>query len=155
MNDKTVYVLIGCSGSGKSTFVKNNNVNNGVVYSWDDLRHRWYDRTNYANAYKMSTEDKDFVGKAQREYVQLLKTGINTIYVDNTNLTKKRRRFFIDEGRRHGYYVVAVLFITDRQTVINRQKTRGDKCVPEDAVIRQYNSLQLPSFGEFDDIIVR
>jgi gluconate kinase len=38
-------------------------------------------------------------------------------------------------------------------TLIARQKTRGDKNVPEEAVRQQFRALQPPATGEFDEVV--
>lgn len=147
----TLYLPIGPSGSGKSTYrVSLGDIN---AFSLDDLRHEFYHSTDYRKAYKMSVEDSKFSGKANARFVELIRTG-EPLFVDNTNLTKKRRRQYIIEARRRGYKIHAILFPNTLQTLLDRQFTRGDKVVPEDAVRQQYNSLQLPSLGEVDSVEV-
>lgn len=147
-----LYMLIGASGSGKSTFVDNME-NEAIHYSWDDLRLRWYDSDDYANAFKLACEDKDFMNKANKTYTKLLETQDN-IVVDNINVSRKRRAFFIACAKNHGYRCVAVLFPVQLETILSRQESRGDKSVPAASVQRQYMSVSMPSFGEFDDVIV-
>jgi predicted kinase len=151
----TLYMPIAPSGAGKSTFLKT--LQSGhpdiLTFSWDQLRHEWYDPVDYAVAFKKSTEDADFNKKANQVFIGMLKQK-KDIYVDNTNLTRKRRAFFVDEARRHGYKTVAITFPVDLETLIARQTTRLDKTVPEDAVRRQYMSLQQPFKGEFDHVHV-
>ena len=148
-----LMLIIGASGSGKSSFINSRTdmYAEFTQYSLDELRTRWYG-DDYSEAFRLSCADKKFNGNAQREYINLLKEGLN-ICVDNTNLSKKRRRAYLTEARRRGYYAVAVLLPIDLQTVIDRQSTRTDKTVPEEAVRRQYAGLSYPSLGEFDDVI--
>ena len=61
----------------------------------------------------------------------------------------------IIELQNRGYYVIAVLMVTSLKTALERQYTRSDKCVPDDAVTAQFFSVELPSIGEFDDIIIQ
>lgn len=156
-----LYMLIGCSGSGKSTFVRlgatewlePNQSKTIEHYSWDRLRHDWYDKDDYARAFELSTQDKQFNSKAQKHFIELVKQK-NHIVVDNINASRKRRRFFIETARQHGYYIIGVTFPIALQTVLDRQSTRDDKSVPENAVRQQYMSLQQPQYGEFDTIFV-
>jgi predicted kinase len=97
----TVYFPIGPSGTGKSTVYKklkekNPNLN---VFSLDILRHKFYDKNDYAKAWKMSTEDKDFSKKANDEFFKILKQK-QDLYIDNTNLTPKSRKFYITNSRK-------------------------------------------------------
>lgn len=151
-----LYIPIGSSGCGKSTYLHNEMESvcpELVEYSWDALRHEWYDRDDYAKAFRMSTEDKNFQQKADKAFRSIVENNSN-VYVDNTNLTRKRRAFFINEARKRGYRVVALTFPVSLDTVFVRQFSRTDKTVPEEVVRRQYMSLQQPSLGEFDEIVV-
>jgi predicted kinase len=154
-NDKPIiYVAIGPSGSGKSTIYKkfklaNPNLN---YFSWDRLRLDWYDSNNYDNAWKLANDDKSFGLKADIEFRDLLKQH-QDIFVDNTNLSIKRRKSFIVPAKKLGYKTVAVVFDVPLNTLIARQLTRGDKYVPAEAVTRQFQSMQHPNGGEFDEVL--
>ena len=144
-----LYLPIGVSGTGKSTFRK---TVDAEVHSLDDLRTEFYG-DDYAEAFRLSTEDKTFNNRANARYMELIKSDKN-VFVDNTNLSKKRRRGLIVEAQKRGYHIRADLFPVSLQTVIDRQDTRTDKSVPKEAVIRQYRSIQLPSFGEVHQVVV-
>lgn len=170
---RVLILPIGASGTGKSTFIEkyqeeNNSLRSLDVFSWDALRMDWYitdaeyqmfaynqlsAKEMYSSAFERQCADKDFNQKANQHFIEMLKTG-NDVVVDNTNLSKKRRRFFIDQARRHGYYVVAVLMPVALQTVLDRQSSRPDKNVPLAAVEQHYMSLQLPEYGEVDEVRV-
>lgn len=150
-----LYVPIAASGSGKSTYLRKLRETNPNIlsFSFDDLRHEWYDKENYSRAFQLSTEDKDFNNKAYAVFRQMVKTG-QDIYVDNTNLTVKRRRFYIDVAKRAGYRTVGIEMPVDVETIVARQKTRGDKNVKETAVRDQHARLERPRDGEFDEVVV-
>ena len=144
---------IGASGCGKSTYRASDMCpDEAIAYSWDDLRVEWYS-ADYDEAYTLSCEDKQFISKAHARFVEHVKTG-QDIYVDNTNISARRRRFFITEARRRGYYVAAVLFPISIDTLMDRQGTRTDKVVPPHAVSQHFHSIQLPQYGEFDEVVV-
>lgn len=144
---------IGCSGSGKSTFVKTMPYmfpeNTITHYSLDELRHRWYDMDDYSNAFRMSCDDKSFKSNAQREFIDLVKSGVS-LYCDNTNLSRKARNFYLSEAKRHGYTTIAVLLPLNRKQLMDRQASRDDKVVPAEAYFHQYNCVSMPNYGEFD-----
>lgn len=156
MTQPILYVAIGPSGSGKSTVLqklrrKNPNI---AHFSWDALRLEWYDSTDYSKAFELSCLDKTFKLKADAYFQKLIhERPPRDVYIDNTNLTMKRRRPFIETAKRLGYKTVAITFNIDLKTLISRQTTRPDKYVPEDAVIKQYNNLQPPGWQEFDEVI--
>lgn len=157
-SEKVCYVLIGASGSGKSTFTSQRlavrAVETGrpfVIHSMDALRHEWYG-DDYSEAYRLSTEDKTFKSRVQQHFMDLIKNG-GDVVVDNTNVSTKSRGFYVQEAAKKGYQVHGVLFPVTLADVIARQTTRPDKNVPIEAVVRQYNSIQLPNYGEFDYIV--
>lgn len=150
-----LYVPMGPSGIGKSTMLRKLQQKNPdlQVFSLDVLRHKFYDPDDYAKAWQMSTEDREFKNKANAEFMNALSQG-QDLYVDNTNLTPKSRRWYIDQARQRGYKIVGITFPNvDLDTLIARQQTRGDKNVPAAAVRQQFMSLKAPEKGEFDDVI--
>jgi len=147
-----LFMLIGASGSGKSTFYDLVGVEK-EHFSLDRFRLEWYAPDDYKEAFAKACADKGFMNKANAEYATMLKSG-NDVVVDNTNTSKKRRAHYIRQARQAGYYTIGVVFPVSLQDVIDRQRLREDKNVPEEAVRRQYNTLALPSNGEFDDIYV-
>ena len=144
------YVLIGASGSGKSTFRKQLEAEGALVFSLDDMRHELYGE-DYDNAFIKSVNDPHFKPTCRARFIDMARLNKNLI-IDNTSCTKKSRVQYVDELQRRKYDVVGVVFMTSKSTVVKRQKTRKDKEVPAEAVIRQYDSVELPSFGEFDKI---
>lgn len=154
-----MYVVVGASGTGKSTFCST--LESARTYSLDALRLEFYTHgktipsaeDEYDMAFQMSCDDKTFRSRANTRYVEMLREGGDLI-VDNVNTSFKRRRWYIDEAQKRGYVVVGVYIPADLNVIKNRQETRGDKNVPLEAVERQYNTLQLPLYGEFDEILI-
>lgn len=154
MTQPVLYMAVGPSGSGKSTvFKKLQSKNLNIAhYSWDALRHAWYDEEDYARAFELACADRTFQSNAMKVFEGLLETK-RDIYVDNTNLTRKRRKQFLKKAVALGYKTVAITFDVDLKTAISRQSTRGDKYVSEGVVEKQFASLQPPTIGEFDKVI--
>lgn len=155
--NRVLYMPIGPSGVGKSTIYKELNEQgyngNLRLFSMDNLRLDWYD-DDYATAWQMSVDDNTFKQDVWKHFTDTISYTHASLYCDNTNLTVKSRRQYIDFARRRGYTVIGIDIICDLQTVIDRQSTRGDKCVPKEAVMRQYWCKQSPSYGEFDEVWV-
>ena len=152
-NRPTLYMPIAPSGAGKTTLLRRLQAKNPdlLVFSLDLLRHEWYDPNDYAAAWQASDKDPEFKNKANQRFAQMIKTG-KDVFVDNTNLSPKRRRYYLEQARRNGYKTVAFLLPTELETLIARQSTRGDKSVPEEAVRRQFSALKGPVEGEFDEV---
>jgi predicted kinase len=160
--DKVCYVLIGASGSGKSTSSRmhGGDMDDVEIHSMDTLRLEWYpcdasdDKEEYRSAFEQACEDPEFSSKVHAHFHGLMSDGCDIIYVDNTNLSTKRRNFYVTAARSKGYTVVAVLFPIAKAELLSRVETRSDKFVPPGAVAGHYDSLQLPSYVDFDDVIV-
>lgn len=153
----TLYVAIGPSGAGKSTYFRKllQQDPNLQYYSWDALRHEFYDPDNYHNAWQMSTQDPTFRKRVDDRFRDVMSTG-NSVYVDNTNVSPKARRPYLQAAKKLGYRTVGIVFRTPLETVLARQKTRTDKSVPDDAVRQQWmavNKLNQIEPTEFDSVI--
>ena len=151
-NAPKMFMLIGASGSGKSTFY-DTVATDKECFSLDRLRLEWYNMDDYADAFAKACADRSFLNDANREYTAMLNTGKDVV-IDNVNTSKKRRGNYIRQAKNAGYHTVGVIFPISLKELVARQHTREDKNVPEEAVRRQYNTLSLPSYGEFDEVYV-
>lgn len=156
---KYMVMLIGASGSGKSTIAASmEQGSNAVVYSWDRIRHQLFNpdgTKSYDEVYADATaNDKLFASTQQTMWNDLLHQKPNVILVDNTNISRKRRQHFLRSAQHAGYVTVAYMVLASLHEIIDRQQTRGDKCLAPGIVSAQYNSLQYPLYGEFDGIVV-
>lgn len=146
-----LYVPIGASGTGKST-LRDTIKDAPYSFSLDAMRHELYGE-DYAYAFSQSTKDKMFRPQCNDRFREMLRTGDN-VFLDNTNTSKKTRRFYCVEARNRGYHLHAIVMPVALQTILDRQRTRTDKTVPDEAVTRQYFGMVAPQYGEFDEISV-
>lgn len=153
-NQPTLFMPIGPSGAGKSTLFRKLKSENPALrsFSLDDLRHEWYDKDDYNKAWQAAANDKEFGQKANNRFIEMIKRK-QDLFIDNTNLSPKRRKFYLDFARRNGYKTIGYVLDVPVETLIARQSTRTDKSVPEDAVRRQHQSMVRPRDGEFDEVI--
>lgn len=161
---RTAYFPIAPSGAGKSTYLKKLEAEAAEhgrtieVFSLDRLRHEFYDADDYAKAFEKSVADKSFEARANARFHEIVKKAATSdsidLYIDNTNLSAKRRKWYLDVVRKQGFATTAVMMPVSLNVLLERQKTRGDKTVPDAAVKQQYKSLQSPMLGEFDLIVV-
>jgi predicted kinase len=155
-----MYVLIGASGSGKTSFLNTRSAM-AEVFSLDALRLEWYvgdkklpiAEDAYSYAFEKACADKHFKSRANQHFMELVRGG-NDIVVDNVNSSKKSRRWYITEARKRDYQIVAMTFPISLEEVLRRQHSRTDKTVPDEAVRRQYMSISTPDYGEFDEVMV-
>jgi predicted kinase len=165
-NAPTLRILIGASGSGKSTYVKDCLTQGYAHYSYDDIRvllakskSAVFGNTPakiYSEAWNYCDKHRSEFGHfADVEYIKLIKD-YRDIVVDNTNVTKKHRIKFTAEARKRGYRIEAVVFPISEAALLARANLRTDKEVPDDVVLSQYNRIHLPWVGtEVDSLIVR
>lgn len=155
---KTLYIMVGIPGSGKSTCIKNNleilirDYGVGKVVSRDAIR------------FSLVKEDEPYFSK-EREvfdtFIKEIKEGladekINFVIADATHINQASRTKTLRalSGSLKGVKVVAVAMITDLDTCLQRNMKRtGRELVPEDAIINMYHNLTRPEVEEgFDEI---
>lgn len=161
------YFLVGPSGVGKSTFSKMRfpELN---VFSHDRLRmiftaiaktdaqpegHKLDAiSVTYSDAWHYCCEhEAEFKAYIQQMYDTALSYNESFI-IDNTNLSKKARANLVNKSRQKGYIIAMVEFPTALQTVIDRQHSRDDKCVPAESVTDHFNAIQPALIGAEADI---
>ena len=146
---KTLYMLIGIPGSGKSTWLKTY-ANNGVIISRDAIR------------FAMVGEDEPYFSKETEvfnRFIENIQEGIDNenvenIYIDATHVTKAGRnkvlnRLNLDKVDKK----CAVLATTPLHTCLLRNSLReGRERVPESAINNMALSFEWPK-DEFDEVI--
>ena len=158
---KICYIMVGVSGSGKSSVVKSLiKASNGAVSvsSLDSYRLDFFDqiaddpKKAYADAFKYANlNPQRFNEYVNKQWAQDLKADV--VIVDNTNLTRKSRARWIQDARSKGFTIVAVNVMAPLSVVLERQESRGDKSVPSDVVCEMYFRLQEVQADEADFIM--
>ena len=161
---KSVHVLIGPSGSSKSTLVSALQDVHGPlvsVFSLDALRLEWYSKSKfnddpsaqYEFCHQMADADEVFTQRWQKEYSRMVKDPDTYILVvDGTNLTAKNRRFFVDMAKRHKYSTHGIYVTSSLRMLAEHQSSRTDKHITDEVIKRHYAMVQYPSYNEFDAI---
>lgn len=135
----TVIIHVGLSGSGKSTSINNsiskhkeNKQTYGVCsadhYFLKDSVYR-FDYTKLGEAHKQS----------QKNFQYMLGEGIEWIYVDNTNLTKKERAFYLKNAFDAGANVLVYVHPVD----VALSEARNIHNVPRETLERMATKLDL------------
>lgn len=171
------FVMIGPSGSGKSTWLRKMKRDVDYVVSRDDLYLRYFhskvnigfaqpsEKKLYEDAWRLCCiDDKAGFEAFLRSHVQhtfkdsfksLKAQPYRSVFIDNTNGSKKARAFYIQEARGIGMKVVAVEFWNTFDTLHGRQATRPDKEVPASSLRQQYYAQTCAWLGsEVDEVIV-
>lgn len=125
--DKTIIILMGLQGSGKSTFYKTYLEDSFVRVNLDTLKTRY---------------QEDLLIK------ECIKKG-ESFAVDNTNPTRLERKKYIDIAKTEGYRVVGYFLESKIKDCMARNALREGKArVPDIAIAATSNKLEIPSFEE-------
>ena len=172
-NAPELILLVGISGAGKTTYIKNL-IGEHVVFAEDDLR-LVYAREhmsdgqyaaiadmsaadhyqlcwNFCHLVKIETPDdgspkrQSFDQFSAAEFAKLLATGKNII-IDRMNQNRKGRSKYIESAKAKGYKVSSVEFFISESKAKERQKTRGDKSLPDYRVHQISMQLETPWLG--------
>lgn len=146
----TIYMLVGVPGSGKSTWVKNNE-HDAVVLSTDN----YIERAAEKQGKTYSEVFQDTIGYAtdqmEKDLIQAVRKERDIIW-DQTNLTAKARKGKLSRIPK-SYKKVAVYFTTP-QDLRDRLASRPGKTIPEPVIISMINQLQPPTKEEgFDEVV--
>lgn len=147
-----LFMLVGLSGSGKSTFARSifsetdEAISKPVIHSSDALREELY-----GDIYTQSHNNKIF-SELHRRIKRDLSNGNNVVY-DATNIKKKYRRAFLNELTRIDCHKVCVCILTPYDVCLKQNHDRERK-VSENVIRRMYLNWTPPSLDEgFEDII--
>lgn len=165
----TTFLLCGPSGAGKSTFVRTHRRPGDQVISMDDLKLEFYEherpaeaallraaadaKARYDAAWEHARAHEGPFGAFERTRTAHLPTA-KQVFIDLTNLSRKARRRWVDQATRAGHRVVGVEFWNTFETLLARQTTRSEKCVPAHALSQQVDAQALCWLGhEVDGVI--
>lgn len=170
--EKTMYLLVGPSGVGKSTSAaalqelirSMTPAQYSKVVSPDETRLRLFRESSqvqlspkdeYRQAYLHTCEhQKEFDQALREELHDALSEGCDVI-VDGAYQTRKAWRQFIQKGREFGYRIETIEFFATEALVKARQKTRPDKDVPEHRVHDMYMRYEVLMEGvDIDSVTI-
>jgi len=148
MNKPILAVMIGISGSGKSTYANGLKTSlNAQLVETDAIR---LELT--GNAEDQSQNGRVF-DVAKKRVNDILEQGKNAI-IDATSLTLRDRKDWIDIGKKNNAEVRAY-FIDTPISVCKSQNNKRDRKVPEWVIDRQASKLYAPTKSEgFDSVTV-
>lgn len=147
-----LFTFMGLAGSGKSflansLYVERETITKPVIHSSDSLRRELYGDEDHQE------HNSELFGELHRRIKEDLRNGLDVIY-DATNISKKRRRAFIQELSSIPSYKVCVAMMTPYEYCLKQNKMR-DRNVPEYIIRNMYLNWNPPSYDDgFDDIIL-
>lgn len=148
-------LAIGLPGAGKSTYFARKGI---VPLSSDLIRELLYDNA-------ADQRHPEWVFAALRELLRRrLAAGVETTYIDATNLTRLFRRPFVQIAREFGCAAEAIFFDVPLEVCLERNRKRKNvppgpardaRVVPEDALRRMARRVEPPTREEgFSRIVV-
>jgi predicted kinase len=139
-------VIVGISGSGKSTFANGLKTSIGAdLVETDAIREELTgDPSDQTQNYKVFQIAKTRIDN-------LLSQGKNAI-IDATSLTHKDRKDWIDIGRKNNAEIHAY-FIDTPVDVAKYRNFKRDRKVPEEVIDRQASKLHPPTKAEGFDLV--
>jgi predicted kinase len=150
-----MYMLIGVPGSGKSTWVANQNFdwNKTMVISSDAIIDRRAAEQGKTYSDVFQTEIKSATAEMNQNLRDAISNSMDIVW-DQTNLTAKSRQGKLAQIPQN-YQKVAVFFPTPIEKELQRRlASRPGKTIPQNIVIGMMSQLQKPSETEgFDEII--
>lgn len=130
--NKTIAILMGLQGSGKSTFYKMYLSDNFVRVNLDTLKTRHQEKL----------------------LIEECLLNKSNFAVDNTNPTRLDRERYIVPAKEAGYRIIGYFIESKIKDCMQRNALReGKSRVPEKAIAATSNKLEIPSYDEgFDEL---
>lgn len=130
--EKTLVIMMGIQGSGKSTFYRNYLAQDYIRVNLDTLKTRHQEKLLVD---KCLADGKSFA-------------------VDNTNPTKEDRRRYINPAKEAKYRIVGYFMESKLKDCIESNEQReGKEKIPRMAIAATSNKLEIPSYEEgFDEL---
>lgn len=149
-------ILVGVPGSGKSTWVQNQEyIEDQYIASTDDIVH--HVATMYGMTYNEGFKDLiKFADRVMWRELAISAEDGERIYIDRTNMSIAARKKFIDFLKPYGYTFDCVVF--DRpedDEEWERRLDRSGKTIPWEVINGMLASFQMPTEDEgFESITV-
>lgn len=161
-SDVEIIFLCGVPGCGKNWFITHYYPNTPTI-SYDDIRLNVYrgefgdtgesKKDEYLSAFKYCSRNKiDLNSHVNKRFKYLVNQGYKRIIINNTNLTKKRRRSLINLlGNKN--YLKAIYIVRTTDEIVNANRTRDDKRLDSTTLFNFINKQPIPTKEEGFDMI--
>lgn len=154
MKQKKVWILSGCPGSGKTTWVHKMLLQTGGVHcSRDEVR------------FSLLKDDEDYFARENEVFalwIEKIAAAIKNpevehIYVDATHLNDKSRKKVIDALPKGEYEICFIVFDVPLETCLEQNELRqneGRSYVPKSVIRRMYASFDKTTKLNYDVLIL-
>jgi protein phosphatase len=146
--NRALVILVGPPASGKSTWGKKFAAENNLAYVSTDAI-----RAELGKGEADQSVSAQAFATARARVSAALGSGKSAM-IDATSVTRKARKDWINLGRGHGAYIIAVAFEVPRAELLRRDAERERHVGPE-IVDRFLNKYERPSDTEVDKVIVK
>jgi len=151
-----VILMVGCAGSGKSTYVRHHFPDASIV----SADHYFEDLASDSGESFSEVWDLRSLGTAhrvcQQNFVEAIAAGDPIVVVDNTNVSASDRQRFVKKSTEHGYeveiHVLSLWLYGAPQPSSEQEASYVSHChgrnihgVPLDVIANQFRRLDLPS----------
>lgn len=149
-----LILICGIPASGK-TYLTQNRYRNRVRLNRDDIRFAHKRMISYGQKWMQSDFDLEFEKIFSDYEMQLLHLHLqrgHKIVVDDTNVTRTRRKFYVDVAKALGK-TVGILFLNSPVELCLERNRNRENVIPE-TIVRKYNSdIELPHIDEGFDVV--
>ena len=140
-----VVITFGVSGSGKSTWIKQNLADHTVI-SLDALRAK------IASSRSDQSQNSKVIQVAQEQLKTLLRSQSKIVW-DATSLRYDFRQQIISISRQYGALITLIIFHCPETIYLERNRQRRHS-IPEEVLCQQLQSLEFPEIDEGDRTII-
>ncbi len=130
----SLVVLIGVSGSGKSSFAKKHFKRTEILSS-DECRALVSDDENSQSATNDAFDVLYYIAGKR------LKSGLLTV-IDATNLTIKTRKTYFDIAKKYNYNIVGIVFDFNKEIILKRTSKRTHFIVQEHVIHNMFEKMK-------------
>jgi len=153
LGDKHLFIMVGPPGCGKSTFIDDAERKNATVISRDEILMELADTSDYNEAW--NSVDQKEVDRIYNIRLNEALRGDKDIFIDMTNMTRKRRRGLTRQANQHGFKTCAVVMCTGYNDILRFNSKREGKALDSSVIDNMIQRFTFPVAGvDVDDVIL-
>ena len=148
-NQTKVYIMIGCPGAGKSTWIKKNLEPGIKVVSRDIIRYKLGLTSSPDEKYLGTREEEEKVTLEERKMIGALAGRRKSFVIDDTNLNSKFTKDLLAWLHYLDCYCIGVLVNASWNDIRKRRKND----IPEEALRSLWEKSKNIDLSDFDEVI--